>query len=456
MSILELYFFSHLVLRSFTNGFDRIFGLQSSLIASVAAIIAGIVVSIHFFQKVAIPPQIYKLILPLTFFILICFISYAVNAYAEDNIRDSFHAWYVVIQHFYLLAVIVMVACIYRGPNFVRYVYHACIIVIVIDSGTAIGQYLTGHTIMVTPYDKYARVAGLSAHPVTFSLEVAIIFFVWELARRKQRLSFKLRHAGICLLVIVALILSASRTGILLFGIVLGLYYLVRRPILAPVFLIAAAVIVTASPFETLFSELRSIPNYLSSGDFMTWDYHTAPTSVHWRIYHWYYMTSLGLSHPWFGFGPGQEISYSPFSREAHSQFVEIFFETGIIGLLAYCVFWWRMAKAALTPVDQKAPADAARGADLRALWFILFIGITLVSLFDQSFNLETVSFTFLIVSIFIMQAPPLAEAEVKQLPPRAAKIPAWRWRRASIAVPHAGARPGLVMLARTGQSETQ
>ena len=174
----------------------------------------------------------------------------------------------------------------------------------------------------------------------------------------------------------------------------------------------------------------------------MTWDYHTAPHSFHWRLFHWYYMTSLGLTHPWLGFGPGQEISYSPFAKEAHSQFVEIFFETGIIGLVAYCVFWVRMAKAALTPLNPEETAGTYREADTRALWLIMFIGITLVSAFDASFNLETVSFTFLIVSIFVMQAPaPAVAAEAALISRFSTAIPAWSWRRAHPRSEPVGAR---------------
>ena len=254
MSILELYFFSHFVLRSFTNGIDRIYGLQLSMVLSVAAIGLAVILSIYFLRRVAVPRQIYQLIFPLMLFILICFISYAVNALAEYNIRDSFHAWYVIVQHFYLLAIIVLVACIYRAPQFTRYVYQACMMVIVVDTCAAVGQYLTGHTIMVTQFDKYARVAGLSAirsrsawKSQSSSLcgsqptEAATVF---QLAACRH-LPVHDRGADFW----------PRRTGVLLLGIVLGLYYLVRRPVLVPIFLTAAVLIVVASPFEALFGD---------------------------------------------------------------------------------------------------------------------------------------------------------------------------------------------------------
>jgi O-antigen ligase len=427
MGIVELYFFAHLVLRSFTNGLDRIYSFQSSIALSIVAIAVGLIVAIHFASHVSIPRQVYKLILSLMAFIFICFLSYAINGFAEDNIRSQYHAWYSIIQHFYLLAVIILVSCIYRSPTFCRNVYWACVIVIVVNTCAAAGQFATGHTILVTPYDKYARVAGLSAHPVTFSLEMAIVFFVCELSRRKLQRPFNWTQAAVWVLTVAALILSASRTGIMLLGLVLGAYYLIRRPILLPIFAVAAIAVIVASPFETLFSELRTVPHYIWSGDFTTWDYHTAPTSVHWRIHHWYYMTSLGLTHPWLGFGPGQETLYSPFSLEAHSQFVEIFVEMGLIGLAVYCYFWYLLATVALSKSDSKnRKQKSSSDSDLRTLWLLTFVGITLGSMFDESFNLETVSFTFLIVSIFVMLAPsPTTVTARVQRPLKAEMAPA-------------------------------
>jgi O-antigen ligase len=405
MTVLELYFFSHLVARSLSNGIDRIYGLSLSMMLSVLALAVAFLVGVHFIREVAIPRRLYTLIVSLLMFILISLVSYAVNSLVEDNIRSRYDAWYVIIQHFYLLSIIILLSCVYGSPKFCRYVYWACIIVITLNVSSAILQYLMGDTILVSPYDTYTRVAGLSAHPVTFSLEIAVIFLVCEICRRKEQMPFSLLHAGVGLLVVVGLILSSSRTGVMLSGIVIGLYCLVRRPILLPLFALGAITLVQESHFGHLFAELKSVPEYISSGDYVVWDYHTAPTSFEWRIHQWYYLSSLALLHPWFGFGPGQEQLYSEFNGlAAHSQFVEIFFETGVIGLVAYCYFWSQLAIAALSQHDRREADQVIRPErDLRALWLLLFIGITLDSLFDQSFNLETVSFTYLITSIFVL-----------------------------------------------------
>ncbi len=429
MTVLDLYFFCHLVTRSLSNGIDRIFDFQLSMFLSIVAIAVGVIISVHFFHNVRIPAQVYKLILSLGIFVLVSLISFAVNAFAEDNILSAFSAWYAIIQNFYLLAVIVLVSCLYRSPLFCRHLYLACAIVIVINSSAALAQFITGDTILVSKYDHYTRVAGLSAQPVSFSLEIAIIVIVGELCRRRQHISFNLFHAALWLLALVALVLSNSRTGIMLLGIVLGLYLFMRRPILLPLFALGAIGLVVASPFETLFLELRSVPDYISSGDFTTWDYHTATTSLHWRIHHWYYMSLLALSQPWLGFGPGQEMLYSPFTVEAHSQFVQVFFETGSIGLISYSYFWYRLARSAMSKNEsQMTDRSWAGEKDLRTLWILLFIGITLVSLFDSSFNLETVSFSFLIVSIFVVLAP--SSAFQGQVAGRATttQTAAWRW----------------------------
>jgi O-antigen ligase len=407
MTALDLYFFCHLVVRSLSNGLDRILNSHLSMLLSVVAVAVSLIVCVHLFHNLSIPFRVYKLIMSLVIFVLISLISFALNAFAEDNILSSLDAWYTIFQNFYLLAIIILASCLYRSPLFCRHLYLTCAIVAVINSCAAITQFLTGHTVLATKYDHYTRVIGLSAHPVTFSLEIAIILIVGELCRRKQHIALNVFHVALWLLALVALALSNSRTGVVVIGIVFALYLFARRPILLPFFALAVIGFVVASPFEALFSELGSVPQYISSGDFMTWDYRTATTSVDWRIHHWYYMSMLALSHPWFGFGPGQEVLYSPFSLAAHSLFVQIFFETGSIGLISYSYFWYSLARCAMLENQASTMESGWAGdKDVRILWIFFFIAITLVSLFAQSFNLETVSFSYLIVSIFVVLAP--------------------------------------------------
>jgi O-antigen ligase len=216
------------------------------------------------------------------------------------------------------------------------------------------------------------------------------------------------------MLFLVALVLSASRTGVGLLGATISIFLLTQRPSLLPAFAAAFAVVVWISPFGELFSDLRSVPEYILRGDYVVWDWRTAVTSVHWRIHHWYYLSILALEQPWIGYGPGQVTLYSPFSLEAHSQFVEIFFETGMVGLISFAVFWFSIPLAAMSDRQRLVISYGKKSAEIGTLhfWIAMFAGVTLVALFDQSFNRETVAFSHLIVSIFVVLAQPKAVTE--------------------------------------------
>jgi O-antigen ligase len=224
---------------------------------------------------------------------------------------------------------------------------------------------------------------------------------------------------------LVALGLSASRTGVVLLGVTIGIYLLARRPYLLPAFAAAFAVVIWISPFGELFSELRSVPEYVLSGDYMVWDWRTAPTSFHWRIYHWYYLSTLGLERPLIGYGPGQVTIYSPFSLAAHNQFVEIFFETGVVGLISFTVFWFSLPLVAMSDRRRLVISYGEKSAEVGTLhfWIAMFAGVTLVALFDASFNKETVAFSHLIVGMFVVLAQPEAVTE-RDLGSRYSHIP--------------------------------
>jgi O-antigen ligase len=160
-----------------------------------------------------------------------------------------------------------------------------------------------------------------------------------------------------------------------------------------------------------LFSDLKTVPEYIMKGEYVMWDWRTAVTSVHWRIHHWYYLSTLGLERPWIGYGPGQTPLYSPFLLQAHNQFVEIFFDTGMVGLISFVVFWFSLALAAMSDRQRVINSFGKKSAEAGILhfWVAIFVGVTLVALFDQSFNRETVAFSHLIVTVFIVLSQPKA-----------------------------------------------
>jgi O-antigen ligase len=412
MTLIHVYLLGHVFLRSLSNGVDRIYHTQLSLLLSTMLIAIAVISSHQFLRNARVPRRVLISVLLSSGFVSSCILSTVFNALFTDNIVDWFAVWYTVLRYVYLMAFLVLIAMIYQYDRFCRDIHLLYMSLLLISTFVGLIQYLTGDTILVTKYDKFERVAGLSSHPVTFGLEIVLLFCACELSRRKLSLKIKRVHAFVYTLFIFALVVAASRTGVVLLLMILGAYLLIRSPSLFPVFGGIAIVLILASPFGELFSELNSVPDYIMRGDYVVWDYRTAVTSVHWRIHHWYYLSSLAVDELWFGYGPGQEIFYSPFDLEAHNQFVEIFFETGLVGLLSFICFWVSMAvivigKGARTQI-RRVPMENG----IRAFWLIMFVGITLVALFDQSFNTETVAFSHLILTAFVVLSPTEAAPE--------------------------------------------
>jgi O-antigen ligase len=413
MTALPLYFLVLTFLRSLSNGVDRLCNTSFSLALSITAMVMGLMAAWHM-RHVRIHRKIFTLLICLSVFVVTCGLSFVVNAFDTRDIIDQYAAWYEVLRYAYLIMFVILVSSVYRYPTFCLDVHRVYILLLFLISVIGLGQYLTGNAELATKYDKYARVAGLSAHPVPFSLEIVLTFCVCELSRRKMRLPIRHFHVVVYTLFLVALVLSASRTGVTLLGVTIGIFLIAERPSLLPAFAAAFALLIWLSPFGELFSDLRSVPEYILSGEYVVWDWRTAVTSVHWRIHHWYYLSTLALERPWIGFGPGQEILHSPFALQAHNQFVEIFFDTGMIGLISFAVFWFSMPLAAMSDRRRLVISYGKKSAEIGTLhfWIAMFAGVTLVALFDQSFNRETVAFSHLLVSIFVVLAQPEAVTE--------------------------------------------
>lgn len=410
MSALLLYFLSYTFFRSISNGLDRLSGTSFSMILSLSVFGIGVVAAWQA-RHVRMHKRLFVLLICMSVFIGACVLSVAVNGFGAGKIINQYTAWYEMFRYVQLIMFVILLSALYRDPSFCLNLHRVYMTLLFVISAVGLGQYLTGHAELVTQYDKFERVAGLSSHPVPYSLEIVLTFFVCELSRRKMRLPIQHFHIAVYLLFLVALILSASRTGVALLGVALSVYLFVQRPALLPAFAAVFAILLWISPFGELFSDLKTVPEYIMKGEYVTWDWRTAVTSVHWRIHHWYYLSTLGLERPWIGYGPGQTPLYSPFLLQAHNQFVEIFFDTGMVGLISFVVFWFSLALAAMSDRQRVINSFGKKSVEAGILhfWVAIFVGVTLVALFDQSFNRETVAFSHLIVTVFIVLSQPKA-----------------------------------------------
>jgi O-antigen ligase len=413
MNTFLLFLLAFTFLRSLSNGVDRLYGTNLSLVLSLTAIAIGAVIAWHM-RHVRIHRRIFTLLICLSVFIVASLLSFVVNAVGARYVIDTYASWYEIFRYAYLMMFTILFASVYRYPTFCLNVHRVYLLLLFLVSAVGLGQYLTGNTMLATEYDKFERVGGLSSHPVPFSLEIVLTFCVCEISRRKMRFPVKHFHIVVYTLFLVALVLSASRTGVALLGVTVGIFLFTQRPVLLPAFAAAFALAIWISPFGELFSDLRSVPDYVLRGEYVVWDWRTAETSVHWRIHHWYYLSTLALERPLIGYGPGQVTLYSPFSLLAHSQFVEIFFESGVVGLITFAVFWFSLPLAAMSDRRRLVSSYGKRSAEIGILhlWLAMFAGVTLVASFDASFDRETVAFSHLIVSMFVVLAQPEAVTE--------------------------------------------
>ncbi|MCP3416916.1 MULTISPECIES: O-antigen ligase family protein [Bradyrhizobium] len=422
MNMLLLYFLIYTFFRSISNGLDRLSGASFSMILSLTVIGIGVVAAWHA-RHVRIHKRLFVLLIAMSVFVAACILSFVTNGFGAGKIVNQYAALYEMFRYVHLIMFVTLLAAFYRHPDFCPRLHRVYMWLLFVISAVGLGQYLTGHAELVTQYDKFERVAGLSSHPVPYSLEIVLTFFVCELSRRKMRLPIQHVHLAVYLLFVVALVLSASRTGVALLGVALSVYLFIQRPGLLPAFAAAFAILLWLSPFGELFSDLKTVPDYIMNGEYVVWDWQTAVTSVHWRIHHWYYLSTLGLERAWIGYGPGQTPIYSPFLLQAHNQFVEIFFDTGMVGLISFAAFWFSLPLAAMSDRRRIINTFGKKSAEAGILhfWVAIFVGVTLVALLDQSFNRETVAFSHLIVTVFIVLSQPEAVT---------ARNPGWSFRQ--------------------------
>src|SRR5215469_11320229 len=180
-TFLQPYILCLLFLRSLSNGIDRICGTPFSLPLSLL-IIAVSIASCYILRNKSINREVIKVILYLILFNASCILSFLVAAYASNSIIDYNSAWYSIFRYGYWISILLAVASVYQDDTFCINTHRLYLGLLFVTSAVGLAQYLTGNVIH-TPLDRTDRIAGLSSHPVTFSMEIVLIFCVCELSR---------------------------------------------------------------------------------------------------------------------------------------------------------------------------------------------------------------------------------------------------------------------------------
>jgi len=149
----------------------------------------------------------------------------------------------------------------------------------------------------------------------------------------------------------ILLVLTFSRTGLLALALgaaTIPLLQMRRAGVRNSARLLFVLVALLAVGWLAVGGLIRQRFAELSPGQALSQGFNPAvdENSLQWRLVNWGVLIRLGLQHPWFGHGAGMTEVLNPVINQntgtpfnAHDDFVRFFFETGIVGLMAYLLY---------------------------------------------------------------------------------------------------------------------
>ena len=195
-------------------------------------------------------------------------------------------------------------------------------------------------------------------------------------------------------LVFAAILLTASRGGLIAFAVIVLLFIVRERKLLVllPFIVLTpfVALIVAPSFGERVISAFASVNTLLNGGA------GRVDSSVAGRVNEMLAAVLLFIEHPWTGVGYGQfeqhyqavsaryDLLMRPADRAAHSLYFETAAEQGLVGVAALCAI---LAMAATSITKAKAAFSAPRQINSRHL--IDALGIGMIGFFLASFFLH-------------------------------------------------------------------
>lgn len=194
--------------------------------------------------------------------------------------------------------------------------------VIVLSSLIIICQPLTGWP---APWGNVEgeglRYGGLFGHP-NFAAYTLAIFSLYQVIRKG---SYAKRFA-LLLPPLLAMMLSGSRTAIIVFGLVM-LFALIARPKTVWPFAAGTAfvAVVAGATFVSRFEEF-----------FQTGGFEGGQNAGGWRIIQWQFAVDLAPSPNVWGIGWGNSEKFLPLGLGVHNGFLQFYVETGIVGSVIF------------------------------------------------------------------------------------------------------------------------
>ena len=320
--------------------------LPSINIAGIVAIISILVSFIIIYRS-----KISILSIPLSFIFILLFLIYIIftiiSTYPVDSINELIRVLSFLLMYF---TGYVLIQSKDDLINFVKVV----IVSSIIPTSVGYFQLLNGAGLYTNPGFEN-RIAGTFGHPnvLGYFLLIIIALMVYMFFENSiKKPLYKVAFVGYGILLAILLIATYTRgawigLALLLVGVSLIRYTkkaLIMGSIITPIIVIGVAGYIwleqniwyNLTPLEDIPVIARVVG--LFNGD--------PSDSIIWRQVMWADMYNKGLSRPWTGFGTGtieiiveQVRGVSLGALEAHNDYIKIFVEMGIIGLVAYVLF---------------------------------------------------------------------------------------------------------------------
>ncbi len=244
--------------------------------------------------------------------------------------------------------------------------------------------------------DGLHRIQGTFSHPNSFGQYLAPLVLVAISAGLMMRGAARLAAAALAVVLAALLVLTFARTAILV--LVVGLVGLLvvhaRRNGTKTMVRMTLAFMVLGVVLWGVFGEqirARFEGVSLGSGAWQDALLGESTNSFQWRLINWSGLVLLGLQHPLLGHGAGMTTRLNPLVNSdngipfnAHNDFVRLFFEGGVVGLLLYIAFGVALCRWMFRLAREASPErrGAALGvATALVTMFFLTAGTTELSL---------------------------------------------------------------------------
>lgn len=282
---------------------------------------------------------------------------------------------------------------------------------VVVGGFLCIYQILTKNGFVGQDRTQIQRAFGTATHPVSYSLQILVSIAGLEIIRKKSGKPIDRIHLGLFLLSCIALVLTFSRTGWILFGFVATAYYMLslriyQRILIAPFLLFAPLFAVISSD---RFSDLGSLSFFFENYDFSSgvYDFRFVDNSISWRISNWSIALHDILEKPMIGYGPGQAVYISQFNLAIHNLFLEVLIEVGLFGFIGALITLFGFAVSNRNSIQNE-------NKRVRQLWRLILWAFLFNIAFSNSLIGQTATVFLLIMVVAIINISDYESAEKK------------------------------------------